>query len=76
MPFRYTLYKSSDIHSEMGHALAEDAAEALAQIRDYRRKNGRPDLAFKISDTPSRYVLIESDPHGNERRIYVGVDAT
>lgn len=83
----YTLYKVSD-RSEMGHALAENAVEALHQIRDYRSKHGQADLQFKVSDDPGGYVLEEqdavpsthgpgwtNDPSGARRAISVRVDA-
>ena len=35
IPFMYSLYNMSDL-TEMGNALAENEAEALHQIQDYR----------------------------------------
>jgi hypothetical protein len=90
MPFMYSLYKVSD-RSETGNALAENAVEALHQIRDYRSKHGQADLQFKVSDDQvgyAGYVLEEqdaipttygtgwtNDPSGTRRTIFVRVGA-
>jgi hypothetical protein len=56
MPFMYSLHKSADL-SDHGNALASGPAEALVQIRAYRRANNMPDVPFAMSDDPSEYFL-------------------
>jgi len=68
MPFMYSLLKSADL-SEHGNALAENPAEALAQIRAYRLANKAADVPFALSDNPSEYFLQQRNAvpssHGN-----------
>jgi hypothetical protein len=84
MPFMYSLLKSSDL-SEHGNALASDAADALNQIRDYRRRHNAADLPFHLSDDPSSDYFMEkrnaipsthgtgwtNDPRGPVDTVYV-----
>jgi hypothetical protein len=85
MPFMYSLIKVSDL-SEFGDALAENEVDALNQIRDYRRKHGKADLPFQLSDDPTDYVMEKrtaipsphgtgwtNDPRGMKQLVYVRI---